>query len=163
MRLDERSNDFHTVSLDEMELEPITERAPATGRARIVVADDDHAMRSEVCSALQLNGYEVRAASSGWAFLTALHSIEEGFDPMDGVDLVVLDNKMPGMTGLEALRMMRALSRRIPAVLMTAYPSPRVEDEAACLDAVVLPKPFGRVELGQVVLSLLLGRGRGNG
>ncbi len=162
MRLDDFT-DLHAMTLDETDLDPITERSPATGRARIVVADDDPAMRSEVCSALQLNGYEVRAASSGWAFLTALHSIEDGFDPMDGVDLVVIDNKMPGMTGLEALRLMRTLSRHIPAVLMTAYPSPRVEDEAACLSAVVLPKPFGRAELGQVVLALLLGRGRGSG
>lgn len=155
--------DIGTLDLEDREPEPITERFPPTGRARIVVADDDAAMRSEVAAALQLEGYEVRAASSGWAFLTALNSIEEGFDPMDGVDLVVIDNKMPGMTGLEALRLMRTLDRHVPAVLMTAYPSPRVEDEAACLDAVVLPKPFGRTELGQVILALLLRKDQASG
>jgi two-component system response regulator (stage 0 sporulation protein F) len=77
---------------------------------------------------------------------------------MDGVDLVLLDHRMPGMTGLEAVRTLRGCERQVPVILMTAYPDARLEDEAKGLDVTVLPKPFTRAELSRTVLAKLLGR-----
>lgn len=137
---------------------PLTVRSMRFGRARILIADDDAAMRTVVADTLETDGYRVRVASSGRAFLDAIVSIDGGQHAMDGVDLVVIDNRMPGMTGLEALRRLRRTERTTPAILMTAYPGPEVEAEATGLDATVLPKPFSRADLSAAVISKLVGR-----
>ncbi len=137
---------------------PPTVRSMRFGRARILVADDDAEMRTVVADTLETDGYRVRVASSGRAFLDALMSTDGGQHAMDGVDLVLLDNRMPGMTGLEALRRFRQAERGTPAILMTAYPGPQVEAEAASLDATVLSKPFTRGDLGRLVAAKLVGR-----
>ncbi len=138
--------------------EPITVRSMRFGRARILVADDDAAMRTVVADTLETDGYRVRVASSGRAFLDAIVSIDGGQHAMDGVDLVLLDNRMPGMTGLEALRRLRQNERNTPAILMTAYPAPQVEAEATTLGATVLSKPFTRSDLSRLVVEKLVGR-----
>lgn len=138
--------------------EPVTVRSMRFGRARILVADDDAAMRTVVADTLETDGYRVRVASSGRAFLDAIVSIDGGQHAMDGVDLVLLDNRMPGMTGLEALRRLRQNERNTPAILMTAYPAPQVEAEATSLGATVLSKPFTRGDLSRLVVEKLVGR-----
>lgn len=138
---------------------PETVRSMRFGRARVLIADDDAEMRTVVADTLEADGYRVRAASSGRAFLDAIASIHEGQNAMDGVDLVVLDNRMPGMTGLEALRRLRQTDCTTPAILMTAYPAAQVEVEAIGMDATVLSKPFTRAELSRTVVDKLLGRG----
>ncbi len=138
--------------------EPLTVRSLRFGRARILVVDDDPEMREAVAEALHADGYQVRVASSGRAFLTAIASVEAGHHELDGVDLVVVDNRMPGMTGLDALRALRGAERTMPAILMTAYPAAHIEEEAMGLDATVLSKPFARSELTRTVLAKLLGR-----
>ncbi len=133
-------------------------RSRRLGRALILVADDDGEMRDAVAETLHADGYQVRVASSGRAFLDAIANLEAGQQAMRGVDLVVLDNRMPGMSGLDALRTLRGTTRATPAILMTAYPTLAVEAEAFRLDATVLSKPFARAELSRTVLAKLLGR-----
>ena len=128
--------------------------------ARVVVVDDDGELRKIVHNTLSREGYDIREADSGAALLRALTDIATGVFPLDGVDLIILDNRMPGLTGLDALRAIRASQWTTPAVLMTAYPSPRVAAQAATLGAAVLPKPFTREALSRLVVQTLLARRR---
>src|SRR5262245_13563736 len=67
----------------------------AVGKARILIVDDDAAIRSSLQRILEYEEYDVRAAESGEAALQAL--ADRRFD------LALLDVKMPGMDGLELL------------------------------------------------------------
>ena len=146
--------DLHTPDDDA----PETVRSMRFGRARILIADDDVEMRTVVADTLEADGYRVRVASSGGAFLDAVAAMDEGQDAMDGVDLVVIDNRMPGISGLEALRRLRQTDRKTPAILMTAYPAPQVEAEALGMDATVLSKPFTGADLRRTVVEKLVSR-----
>ena len=79
---------------------------------RILVVDDDHAMRLALSESLESCGYDIVAAENG---REALELFKKG-----KFDLVVTDMKMPGMTGIEVLRGVKKLSPEIPVVLITA-------------------------------------------
>ena len=133
---------------------PIVRPAGAVG-SRVLVVDDDGAMRKLVCSHLAAEGYEAYEAASGVALLHALESVAVERWPLAGIDVTVLDNKMPGMTGLEAIRRLRAAHWETPAILMTAFPDAETTQEAVALNVLVLPKPFALGLLtSAVVLSL---------
>jgi two-component system response regulator MprA len=123
--------------------------------ARVLVADDDRAIRDALARALTLEGYEVRTASDGAATLAAL---------ADGpVDVVVLDVMMPGVDGLTVCRVLRAEGNRVPVLMLTARTE--TPDRVAGLDAGAddyLPKPF---ELDELLARLraLLRRARPDG
>jgi len=125
-------------------------------RARVVVADDDGDMRELVTLHLTAEGYDVHAAVSGADLLSILESIRVDLWPLDGVDLIVVDNRMPEMTGLEAIRRLRAARWDKPAILMTAFPAPAIQREAARLGVPVLSKPFS-LDLVSSAVSLSLG------
>ncbi len=120
-------------------------------RPRVLVVDDNSEMRRVVLDALRQEGYEVREAASARMLLDMILQIETSAFPIDGIDLVVLDHRMPGMTGLDAMRILRQADKRVPAILMTAYPEGRVQADAASLDVMVLPKPFTRADLCRFV------------
>jgi len=120
-------------------------------RPRVLVVDDNPEMRRVVLDTLRQDGYEVREAASARMLLDMILQIETSAFPMDGIDLVVLDHRMPGMTGLDAMRILRQADKRVPAILMTAYPEGRVQVDAASLDVMVLPKPFTRDDLRRSV------------
>lgn len=124
--------------------------------ARILVVDDDPEMRDVVCRRLAKNGFAVHEAVSGAELLSMLRTIEVDHAPLDGVDLIVLDNRMPGMTGLEAVRRLRAEHWNTPAILMTAFPDSALKWEAQMLGVPVLPKPFSLDLLVSAVLVVLL-------
>ncbi|CAN5806885.1 hypothetical protein BH11MYX4_BH11MYX4_00910 [soil metagenome] len=126
--------------------------------ARILVVDDDRAMRDIVSRRLTRNGFSVHEAVSGAELLSVLRSVTADSWPLDGVDLIVLDNRMPGMTGLEAIRNLRADHWETPAILMTAFPDAAVKREAQRLGVPVLPKPFSLDLLSSAVLVVLLSR-----
>src|SRR3954449_9082085 len=107
---------------------------------RVLVADDDRAIRESLQRALELDGYEVETTADGVETLTVLRA--------EQFDLAVLDVMMPGVDGLGVCRVLRADGSRIPVLMLTA----RVEtpDRVAGLDAGAddyLPKPFELDEL----------------
>jgi len=117
-------------------------------RVRILVADDDPAVRESLRRSLSFNGYEVALASDGTTALAA------ATDPAP--DLVLLDVNMPGMDGLEVCRRLRASGSDVPVLILTA----RVEvgDRVLGLDAGAddyLPKPFALEELLARIRALL--------
>ena len=117
---------------------------------RILVADDDAAVRESLGRALRLEGYEVELASDGAEALERLAA--NGDDP----DLVVLDVLMPNVDGLEVCRTLRRTGSRLPVLMLTARDE--VSDRVAGLDAGAddyVVKPFALAELLARVRALL--------
>ena len=139
----------------------ITEPRVRANGPRVLFVDDDGTMRDLVATHLTAAGYEVYEAASGNELLQIVHSIALDCFPLDGVDLIVLDHRMPGMTGLEAIRRLRALHWETPAILVTAFPEAEVEREAAILDVPIVPKPFSLDLLTSAILASLLSKGLG--
>ena len=82
---------------------------------RVLVVDDDAAVRNSLDRALRLNGYTVDLAVDG---ADALQQVEQ--EPPDAMVLGVL---MPNTDGLEVCRRMRALGNRTPILMLTAQDS----------------------------------------
>ena len=88
-----------------------------TRRRRVLVVDDERAVREALGRALQFEGYEVALAGSGDEALRLLgRSDEPGFD----ADLVVLDLLMPGADGLEITRSIRTAGLPVLILILTA-------------------------------------------
>jgi two-component system response regulator MprA len=117
---------------------------------RILVVDDERAVRDSLRRALTLEGYDVELASDGEEAL----SLIEG--PAAEPDAVVLDVLMPRLNGLDVCKRLRAAGNRIPVLMLTARD--QVEDRVAGLDAGAddyVVKPFALEELLARVRALL--------
>lgn len=132
------------------------ERVAEWNRAHVLVADDDDAMRALVVGTLTNRGYAVECVDSGSGALRTFNALAAHVWPLDGIDLVVLDHRMPGMTGLDVLRAIRLAHWDTPAILMTAFPSAEVLAYAAELGATVLSKPFSLDDLTRTAVSLMV-------
>ena len=115
---------------------------------RILVVDDEPAVRTALDRALRVAGYEVALAGDGASALDAL----DGF----AADAVVLDVAMPGIDGLEVCRRLRDTGDRTPVLMLTARDA--VGDRVAGLEAGAddyLVKPFATDELLARIRALL--------
>ena len=118
---------------------------------KILVVDDERAVRESLRRALELEGYEIELAEDGRQALERLGS-ENGEEP----DAVILDVLMPGMDGLEVCRTLRSQGSRLPILMLTART--QFEDRVEGLDAGAddyLTKPFALEELLARVRALL--------
>jgi two-component system, OmpR family, response regulator MprA len=119
-------------------------------RMRILVVDDERAVRESLRRALQLEGYAVELAGTGDEALWRLE--RQDVAP----DAIVLDILMPGTDGLEVCRRLRRSGNRTPILMLTARD--HVEDRVAGLDAGAddyVVKPFALEELFARVRALL--------
>jgi two-component system response regulator QseB len=115
---------------------------------RILLVEDDHLLADSLAQALKADGYFVDWLGDG-KLAASLLRIEK-------FDLVILDQRLPGFSGLELLRQMRAHSNTTPVLLLTACDA--IEDKVAGLDAGAddyLTKPFDMDELFARARSLL--------
>jgi DNA-binding response OmpR family regulator len=110
------------------------------GQARILVIEDDPAIRRGLVDALAFAGYVPSEAAEGPAGLAAALETE--------VDLVLLDLILPGRDGLEILRAVRARRTALPVIVLTARGAEddRVRGLRLGADDYVV-KPFGLKEL----------------
>src|SRR5688572_21959326 len=125
------------------------------GAVRILIVDDDRALRDALRRALVLGGYDTVPADSGEAALAEVASAAP--------DAVVLDVGLPDIDGLEVCRRLRSSGNRVPVLMLTARDA--VEDRIDGLDAGAddyLVKPFDVGEL-QARLRALLRRSALNG
>ena len=116
---------------------------------KILVVDDERAVRESLRRALELEGYEIALADDGQA---ALEELETGDEP----DAMILDVLMPGLDGLEVARRVRRGGSRLPILMLTARVE--VHDRVAGLDAGAddyVTKPFALEELLARVRALL--------
>lgn len=117
---------------------------------RVLICDNEEPLRALVRAALAPRGYELLEARDGDESLVMARDAKP--------DLIVLDMMMPGRTGLDVLRELRAdpdLSAT-PVVMLTARA--QLTDEQAAADAGAdrfLPKPFSPLELDALIASLL--------
>jgi DNA-binding response OmpR family regulator len=120
-----------------------TPRAGSTGRwSRIALIEDDDEMRGLLAVTLHAAGYEITAFRSG---LDLLELLEAGGGGSAGVDLVISDVRMPGVSGLSLLEGLRSWGGDPPPpmILITAFGSAKLHAQAHDLGAVaVLDKPF---------------------
>lgn len=109
---------------------PTTEPDSAVAPLTILVVDDAPDMRFLARAVLERAGIEVVAeATDGREALEAFHAL----DPPPVPTVIVLDNMMPGLTGLEAAKDMLAAFPSQLIVLFSAYLSPEIEAEARAL------------------------------
>ncbi|MFG1874489.1 response regulator transcription factor [Sphaerisporangium sp. NPDC049003] len=116
--------------------------------ARLLVVDDEPALREALQSSLEFEGYKVGLAEDGAGALDALGR--------ERYDLVLLDVMMPRVDGLTACRRLRAAGNQIPVLMLTARDA--VGDRVSGLDAGAddyLVKPFELDELFARVRALL--------
>jgi len=115
---------------------------------RILVAEDDRAVRESLVRALQLEGYTVASANNGAEALEAVRQSEP--------DVLLLDVSMPMVDGLTVCRVLRAEQNQVPVLMLTARTEP--SDRVAGLDAGAddyLAKPYDLDELLARVRALL--------
>jgi two-component system response regulator MprA len=118
------------------------------GRVRVLVVDDDAAVRRSLATALERDGYDVVAVDGGGAALA--HTARSS------MDAIVLDVAMPEPNGLEVCRRLRCRGDRTPVLMLTARDL--VDDRVAGLDAGAddyLVKPFALAELRARLRALL--------
>ena len=124
---------------------------------KILVVDDERAVRESLRRALELEGYEIELASDG---REALDRLASDAHP----DAVVLDVLMPGVDGLEVCRTLRTSGSSVPVLMLTARTE--VEDRVEGLDAGAddyLTKPFALEELLARLRALLRRTADGSG
>ena len=115
---------------------------------RLLIIDDDRALRDALRRALSLAGYEIATAADAEEA-----QVEIARQPPDAV---VLDIGLPGVDGLELCRRLRATGDRVPVLMLTAWDT--VEDRIDGLDAGAddyLVKPFDMGELKARLRALL--------
>jgi two-component system, OmpR family, response regulator MprA len=119
-----------------------------TERVRILVVDDDHAVRESLRRSLVFNGYEVDLADNGETALKAVATHHP--------DAIVLDVMMPRLDGIATCRALRASGDDVPILVLTARDA--IADRVAGLDAGAddyLTKPFALEELLARLRALL--------
>ena len=115
---------------------------------RILVVDDDRAVRESLRRSLQFNGYQVETAGDGQQALESVTTARP--------DAMVLDVMMPRLDGLEVCRRLRSTGDDLPILVLTARDA--VSDRVSGLDAGAddyLPKPFALEELLARLRALL--------
>ncbi len=121
---------------------------PVVGKTKqlILLAEDDADIRKVTALALSTSGYEVLPAENGRVAvnLFAQHAQE--------VQVVLLDQEMPELTGEEAFRAIREIRADVPIVIMTGYGAHAAQTHFANLHpSGLLSKPFTRVQLLEVL------------
>ncbi|HEY0949571.1 response regulator transcription factor [Nocardioides sp.] len=121
---------------------------PSSARPRVLVVDDDKAVRESLRRSLEFNGYEVVLAADGAEALAGIAAAAP--------DVVVMDVMMPRLDGLETTRALRTAGNDLPILVLTARDA--VGDRVEGLDAGAddyLTKPFALQELLARLRALL--------
>jgi two-component system response regulator FixJ len=108
------------------------ERLRAT--ATVLIVDDDPAVRDSLKFSLELEGFTVRLYADGRDLLS------ESILPDNGC--LVIDEIMPGMSGLETVDALRHRGRLIPVILVTCSPNATIRQSAAKRGIAIIEKPF---------------------
>lgn len=107
----------------------------STEEATIFIIDDDAAVRDSLAVLLSTTGLKVETYGSGEAFLDAWNPMQTG--------CILLDIRMPGISGLELLERLNASKNHIPVVIITGHGDVKIAVKAMKLGAVdFIEKPF---------------------
>ncbi len=113
----------------------MSDGGPSTKPKLILIADDDASIRSLLQTLFENEGYRLVEASSGREVLPAIHKHRP--------DLLIMDIRMPGLSGMEVLEQMKRSSVDLPVLLMTAFGTSNLAIRAMQLGAYdYVTKPF---------------------
>jgi len=128
---------------------------PASLAGTVLVVDDEPAVRLVALKALRATGLEIIEAADGQAALLAF--AQRAAD----INLVLLDLTMPGLSGEETLRQLRALAPKLPVIIMSGYSEGETMGRCASLGVSgYLAKPFEVSSLVTRLRPFLAGSGR---
>ena len=126
----------------------------------ILIAEDDAGFRTLLGSALRRDGYRVIEVDSG---IPMLHRLQQAIDGgVKAPALVIADERMPGMRGLEAFKRARAKGWSGPLVLITAFGNDESLFEASRVGATLIRKPFDVDDLRTVARFLMARPAKGS-
>jgi|GEM_PF-5454111 len=148
-----RGSTFHLFfPLTKLESKPTfkTQEVLPSGRERILVVDDDRTIAAMIGRLLTGQGYQVTTGNGGPEALQLLRAEPEHFD------LIITDQTMPGMTGLELAEELLNIRPDLPVILCTGYSS-KISPETISRTGIkkVLMKPVAREELARLVREVL--------
>jgi PAS domain S-box-containing protein len=127
---------------------PTANTLPSSRALRVLVVDDDAAVRGATAAQLEDSGWTVVMAEDGVAGLEMLRS-------QDPFDVVVLDVVMPRMDGLEMLRVLRESHAGLPVLLVSGrLPDVDLQDVLALGPTALLPKPYRLADLRRALDEL---------
>jgi DNA-binding NtrC family response regulator len=124
-----------------------------TVSGKILIVDDEESTRELLAHLIEMEGLTPLVASDGETALKMMRS--------ETPDLLLVDYRMPGLTGLEVLRRAREVDKELPVILITGYTAVRNAVEAMRAGAYsCLAKPFNLDEVIQLVFQALNERNR---
>ncbi|MGE0161343.1 MAG: ATP-binding protein, partial [Gemmatimonadales bacterium] len=131
----------------------------SAGRGRtVLVVEDDPAVRRVTVRALGAYGFSVVQAENATEALATLRG------PSPGIDIVVSDMVMPGMTGLELREALRDVAPGLPVLFVSGYSARVLSDHGIDRDSVrIVEKPFSPESLARAVFETLPGSSPGRG
>ncbi len=122
----------------------------------VLLAEDDAEFRRLLVSVLKEDGYEVVEAEDGLALLATIEDTLTVRRERPDAFLVVADVRMPGLTGLDVLAILRCANWATPVILITAFGDEATHAEGRELGAVaVFDKPFNVAQLRAAVLETM--------
>jgi two-component system response regulator AtoC len=125
---------------------------------RVLVAEDDAAMRDLLLLVLRERGYAVDCVSSGSQMMSVLSACQPDGSLAEPFDLIVTDVRMPGASGLDAIDQLRRAGGVTPVIAVTAFPHEATLDRAQRLEIRLLAKPFDLDTLRAAVEAALESR-----
>lgn len=125
-----------------------------TSLARLLIVDDEQLIRSAMARALQLMGYETAEASTGQEALELLEH--------HTYDLMLLDLRMPGLSGTEVMKRVNQVSPGLPIIILTGHATLESAITAVKSDEVAdyLMKPASVHEVATAIKTALQKRGK---
>ena len=100
----------------------------------ILIVEDDRAVRDSLKFSLVTEGFSVRAFADAEQVLAEPH--------LPHFDCLIVDQKMPGMSGLDLVLVLRGRHIDIPAILITSHPSQSLRDRATVAGIPIIEKPL---------------------
>ena len=132
----------------------------------VLLAEDDDELRRLLARKLRRQGCDVVEARTGTQLveLVVEHTVEPIAAEQRQASLVISDLRMPGRSGLDVLRLLRRANVGVPVILMTAFGSRQVHDEALVLGAAaVFDKPVDLDDLTAAACDVLRRHADGTG
>lgn len=121
-------------------------KPPPAVVAKVILVDDDPAVRSALIFAFSFDDFEVEAFDSAEALLAA---------GVTDADCLVIDYRLPGLDGFHLIEQLRQRGLSTPAVLITTQPKPATKARAALLGVALIEKPLLTDELVEAIRGLV--------
>lgn len=119
-----------------------------TPKAKILIVDDEERLTTTMCKLLRIHGYDAHTAGSGQEAIARIG--EESWD------IMILDMKMPEMSGVQVLSEVRKLDSRVEVIVLTGYASLDTAQEVMKLGAYdYLLKPYRQDDLLEKIENAL--------